>query len=181
MRIEKGGGYSLVMHNEKYVYHSKYCMNLKFIFFFLPILTLINSCQLDKENKNDNKVVKHYCGYELSMEEWNEIQSESFNTNPYLTENSSKVFLEIYDTVKHDIDSSIVYELTLAKLKTDEVWLDLKVAKTDQYVDTIVCLIMNTNFSQQVPKQRKIRIFEKDFNDPLGRKQNMIIGIKRIE
>ncbi|MCR9172899.1 MAG: hypothetical protein NXI10_10420 [bacterium] len=156
-------------------------MNLKITFCFLFALTFINGCQLGIDNKNDKKVVKQYCGYELSMEEWNEIQSESFNINPYMTENSSEILLEIYDTVKHNVDSSVTYELTLAKLKADEVWLDLKVAKSDQSVDEIGCLIMNSEFSQKVPKQRKVRIFEKDFNDPTGRNQNIIVGIKRIE
>lgn len=157
-------------------------MFLKITLGILLVLPLINSCRLDKkENSNNNNSVEHYCGYEMSMEEWNEIQSQSFNQNPYLTENSSESFLEIYDTVKNNIDSSIVYELTLVKLKTDEIWLDLKLAKIDQSVDEIGCIIMNTRFSQLVPEQRKIRIFEKDFNDPMGRNQNILIGIKRIK
>jgi len=157
-------------------------MSRKHIILTLFVLTFAGSCQLNKEGVgNTDNYVKRYCGYELSLEEFNEIGDQTFNQNPYSTENSSETFLEIYNTVKNNIDSSIIYELTLAKLKTDEIWLDLKIPKNSNSIVEIGCLIMNNSFSEIVPKQIKIRISEGSLTNQLGMNDKLLAGIKRLK
>lgn len=118
----------------------------------------------------------------MSMTEFNQVASETFgNPNPFLVENSSETFLEIYDTVKNHVDSSMIYELTLVNLKRDEIWLDLKVPQGNmKNLEKIGCIIMNSHFSELVPEQIKIRLFERVNSLEIGRTRYIITGIKKV-
>lgn len=154
-------------------------MKITYIIYFALLLL---SCDNKHVNKSQVKPLeKIYCTYHLTLDEFNAIGLEtSQNYNPYLTENSSAVFLEIYDIVKTQVDSSKVYELSLVKLKPNEVWLDLKVPKKCDYIEEIICCVMTSKFSNIVPRQLKIRIFE--WTERFEKKEtNILVGVKKIK
>lgn len=148
----------------------------------LTIFTISSSCQVKGDTDIQKDPINRYCGYEMPMDEFNEIANQTFgNQNPFLARNSSETFLEIYDTVKNQVDSTIVYELTLVKLKQDEIWLDLKVPQgSRENLEKLGCIIMNSNFSPLVPEQIKIRIFDWVKSNEIRRTENIITGIKKI-
>lgn len=150
--------------------------------FILYLGIMFLSCDVKHGNESQIKSLKtNYCGNQLSTDEFNSMGSETTgNYNPYLIENSSEVFLEMYDSVKQQIDRSKVYELSLVKLKPKEVWLDLKVPMNCDYIEEITCIVMNSKFSSTVPRQVKIRIFE--WSESFKKKETKILfGIKKLK
>ncbi|MFT6138018.1 MAG: hypothetical protein ACJAUJ_001109 [Salibacteraceae bacterium] len=147
----------------------------------LIIASILCGCQIASDHlESDQDQMTQYCGYLLSTEEFNLIGTETFgNPNPYLTENSSEVFLEIYNTIKTQVDSTVQYELSLVKLKNDQVWLDLKVPSDSESKYQIACTLMKSKFTNLVPNQIKVRIFQWDHNDP-NKNASILIGIKRL-
>lgn len=130
--------------------------------------------------ESDQDQVTQYCGYLLTTEEFNSIGTETFgNVNAYLTENSSEVFLEIYNSIKAQVDSTAQFELTLVKLKSDQVWLDLKIPSDCEFKYQIACSLMKSKFTELVPNQIKVRIFQWNHDDP-NKKESILIGIKRL-
>lgn len=148
----------------------------------LTKFTVFVSCQMKNNTDVQKNPTERYCGYEMSMDESNEIAMQTFgDSNPFLTKNSSETFLEIYDTLKNQVDSTIVYELTLVNLKPDEIWLDLKVPQESrENIEKLGCIIMHSNFSSLVPKQIKITIFDWIKSYDNRRTEHIITRIKKV-
>ena len=70
-----------------------------------------------------------------------------------------------------------VFELFLIKLTDDEVGIDAYVPNSEQFMEVVACIFMNTKFSGMIPKNRKIRIYS--YSNPDGSGDSPFeVGIK---
>ena len=122
---------------------------------------------------------KKYCGYEMTIEEINEISTWSAQTpNAYNIKNGSEVYSEINDSLRNHMTDTAVFELFLIKLTDNEVGIDAYVPNNKQFVEDLACTFMETTFSNMIPKLRKIRIYT--YTNPDGSGESLFeVGIKK--
>ncbi len=114
-----------------------------------------------------NSLKEKYCGVEITPIEVIEISNWSAqNLNVYDVKNGSEIYSEINDSIRYNIPDSIIFELFLTKLTKDEVVIDSYLPPDKELIEKIACILMNTQFSNIVPEQRKIRFFS--YSNPDG-------------
>lgn len=124
---------------------------------------MFTSCVTSLKNSN----IEKYCGYEMTFDEVNEISTWSNrNPNVYDVANGSEIYEEINDSIRNKMPDTTLFELFLIKLTEDEVGIDAYVPNNKQIIKDVACIFMNTEFSGEIPKNRKIRIYS--YTNPDG-------------
>lgn len=137
-------------------------------------VVLISSCATTVQNN----VIEKYCGYEMKIDEVDEISSWSSQVpDVYQLKNGSEIYEEVNDSIRNNLPDTSVFELFLIKLTDDEVVIDAYVPKDNQFIKDVACAYMNTKFSNLIPKNRKIRIYSYSNSDGSG-DSPFEIGIK---
>lgn len=133
----------------------------------LGTLFVIGSICASCAISNDQRATDKYCGYEMTLDEVNEISIWSSKVPAaYDVENGSEIFSEINDSIRNNMPDTTDFELFLIKLTEDEVGIDAYVPNNKQLMEELACVFMNTEFSRLVPKNRKIRIYS--YTNPDG-------------
>lgn len=137
--------------------------NMKIIVTLFVASIITASCAIS----NKNNPTKKYCGYEMTLEEVNEISIwSSQNPSAYEIENGSEIYSEINDSIRSNMPDTTVFELFMSKLTNDEVGIDAIVPNNKQFIEDVACAFMQSTFSSLVPKIRKIRIYS--YTNPDG-------------
>lgn len=123
-------------------------------------LFVIGIIHVSCATSNNQNAAEKYCGYEMTLEEVNEISSWSAQTpNAYDVKNGSEIYSEINDSIRSNMPDTTVFELFLIKLTDDEVGIDAYVPNNKQFIEDISCTFMKSEFSNLIPKNRKLRIY----------------------
>jgi hypothetical protein len=118
-------------------------------------------------SQNVNEPIQKFCGYEMTINEVNEITEWSKN-NPdvYDVKNGDEIYSEINDSLRNNMPDDLEFEIFLTKLTKNEVCIDVYITRNEKYFEDVSCTLINTHFSKLVPEQRKIRIYS--YTNPDG-------------
>ncbi len=133
------------------------------------LLTFIGLIFISCAFSNGNEPIEKFCGYEMTINEVNEITEWSAkNPDVYNVKNGSEIYSEINDSIRNNMPDNLEFEIFLIQLSKKEVCIDVFVAKNEKYFEKVSCTLMNTEFSEIVPSQRKIRIYSYTNSDGSG-------------
>ncbi len=155
-------------------------INLLTSLFFSTLILL--SCQYKKDTNADNpslnKFIENGCGFSLSTEEFNEISVWFVeHTNPYQALNSTDAYLELREVIVNT-NYSESPDIFLRKMTTDEICIDVFIHNSDD-AKVIGCKLINTEFSEIVPKQLKVRFYL--YSGTSDRNTKIVSGIKKLK
>ena len=142
------------------------------------LINFIGLIFLSCTTPNGNEPIEKFCGYEMTINEVNEITEWSEkNPDVYNIKNGVEIYSEINDSIRNNMPDTLEFEIFLSKLTKEEVCIDVYVAPNEKYFENVSCTLMNTQFSKMVPIQRKIRIYS--YTNPDGSGDSLLeVAIK---
>jgi hypothetical protein len=101
-----------------------------------------------------------YCGYELSVAEFERLQSKAkLQTSAYTADSLNHIYSQLNDSIRAAMPPSVEFEVFMILLNKDEVALDVYFPPKKEYFEKIGCVIMNSKFSDIMPEQRYMCLY----------------------
>jgi hypothetical protein len=143
--------------------------------FTLPgiLMVLLLSC---KSAGTDNKL---YCGYELTVREYDQLRSRvELQNAPYEADSLWDLYGTLNDSIRSVMPDSVEFEIFLSLLNANEIGLDVFTPDKKEFFEKIGCAVMNLNYTDKMPGQRYLFLYTYSKEDGSG-EMPLRVAIKR--
>jgi hypothetical protein len=148
-------------------------MNSKIYLTGLFILLII-SCRSITPNKELSS-----CGYKLTTQEYQQLRNKvELQKSAYEADTLWHIYDQLNDTIRAAMPDTLEFEVFLSLLTNDEVGIDVFVPRNKYFFEKIGCAIMNSNFTEKMPKQRYMCLYSYTNADGSG-DSPLEVAIKR--
>jgi len=150
-------------------------MNSKIYLIELTVLLLISCGSVTPQKKMDS------CGYELSRQEYQQLMAKvELQKSAYDADSLWHIYDQLNDTIRAAMPDTVEFEVFLSLLNKDEVGVDIYVPRNKDFFRKIGCTIMNSSFTDKMPKQRYMCLYS--YTNPDGSGDSPLeVAIKRLK
>lgn len=128
-------------------------MNSK-IYLILTVLLTVSCSSITLNNEHK------YCGYELTTQEYQQLRAKAdLQKSAYEADTLWHIYDQLNETIRAAMPDSVEFEVFLSLLNSDEVGIDIYVPRNKDYFEKIGCAIMNSSFTDKMPKQRYMCLY----------------------
>ena len=128
-------------------------MNLKFYLAGLSLI-LLACTSISKQNELT------YCGYELTTHEYDKLRDKiELQKSVYEADSLWKIYDQLNDSIRAAMPDTVEFEVFLSLLNNEEVGIDVFVDSNKDYFERIGCAMMNTQFTDKMPRQRFLCLY----------------------
>lgn len=119
------------------------------------VVLILASCNSAMPN---NKPI--YCGYELTVKEYNKLRTKvESQKSAYTADSIWNIYDQLNDSIRSAMPDSVEFEIFLSLLNIDEVGIDIIVPNNKEFFEIIGCAIMSPNYKGRMPVQRYMCLY----------------------